>query len=825
MTITTFLFDLDGVLVDLCELHRKIFIKVFNDNNYVSIDSDFHDKFLEGLSTREKLKKIKTQLCIEIDEDLIYKKKQEYTLYELHNYPFTSRIKNVLEWVKNQGIRIGVFTNSIRNTLDIVLKKLDILHLIEYSLSNEDVQKPKPSPSGYLKLMEIMNVTPSETLIFEDSLCGRTAAYESGAHVIPIVNSLDITVSFLDHCRIYLKRPLSLSTLRIVIPMAGLGSRFQKDDYIIQKPFLPMIGGRQLWEEVVENLLPKEKDVREKTDVHLIVRKDQMHLFKNKPNLYIHTVETLTEGPACTVLTLKNIINDDTPLIIGNSDQYLEWNSDEFLSTSLHPDYDGCISTFYHPCPDDLKWSYTSLCQDDMVKEVAEKKYIGPYATTGIYAWKKGSDYVKYAEKMIVYNDRVNNEFYVCPVYNYAIKDNKKIRILNCLKFWGVGIPKDYIDFIDNHKNLSLYEKYESLWCKWGSRLPLCQPDFSSDKSICAAMWCKGLFRMTRALKDFQTALSDWNTKLIWYDINESNDAILHHTFFQFHTFGIKQYEKQDYIPLIKQWSLKARDEMKDLPPYYLCFNGIAPSRTGIVLCGYPPTDYNGVRQKIRNVYPCSEPHSQDIYHVTLARWVKPLDEHEFSQITQIMKIFQHSYFGMLQPSEWNAGFSTWCMKENTLDIIEKWNTVPSPWILHRGNSEGPSKTLDTENNPSILYKLIKEGWDVEIDVWKIKDKLYLGHDSPQTLIDLNEPLLSSPRTWIHCKNLDAYFYFRDHPSTSSFHFFSNDKDDIAVTSKGIIWGNIDIELNSTGSIKVINTKSFNVKAGVGICIDWKPTF
>ena len=62
MTITTFLFDLDGVLVDLCELHRKIFIKVFNDHNSVSIDYDFHDKFLEGLSTREKIKKIKKSI-------------------------------------------------------------------------------------------------------------------------------------------------------------------------------------------------------------------------------------------------------------------------------------------------------------------------------------------------------------------------------------------------------------------------------------------------------------------------------------------------------------------------------------------------------------------------------------------------------------------------------------------------------------------------------------------------------------------------------------------------------------------------------------------
>jgi len=810
MTITTFLFDLDGVLVDLCELHRTIFIKAFNLHSSISINLEFHDKYLEGLSTKEKIKKIKTHYSIQIDEELISKTKQELTTFELQNYSFTDRIKLILEWVKSQGIKIGVFTNSIRNTLDIVMKKLGITDLIEYSLSNEDVKEPKPSQQGYLKLMEMMNVSKNETLIFEDSLCGRTAAYASGAHVIPIVNSLDITISFLDYCRTHLKRP-SFKKLRIVIPMAGLGSRFQKDDYVIQKPFLPMIGGKQLWEEVVDNLLPKSD--REKIDVHLIVRKEQLSLFKTKPNLYIHTVDTLTEGPVCTVLTLKNIINDDTPLIIGNSDQYLDWNSDDFLAASLHPDYDGCISTFYHPCPDDLKWSYASLNMDESIKEVAEKKYIGPHATTGIYAWKKGSDFVKYAEKMILYNDRVNNEFYVCPVYNYAIQESKKIRLLNCSKFWGVGIPKDYIDFIDHHQKLSLSEKYESLWCKWGSRIPVCQPDFASDTSICAAMWCKGSFHMLPVLKELKKALSYLSDKLIWYD---NKDAVIHHTFFQFHTFGIKQEEKKQYIPLIKKWSFIAQTEMKKLPPYYLHFKGIAPSRTGIVLCGYPPTDYTNVRKKIRDASPCYEPHAQDIYHVTLTRWVKPLNEIEFLQMIQILRIFQHSYFGILQPTEWNAGFSTWCMKENTLDIIQKWDNLSSPWILHRGNSEGS----DCENNPQILYKRLEEGWDIEIDVWKINGDLYLGHDCPQTLIGINEPLLSNPLTWIHCKNLDAYFYFREHTQTEKYHFFSHDKDDFAITSKGLIWSNIGREINSSGTIRV--TKS-NEKNGIGICTDWKP--
>ena len=146
MTITTFLFDLDGVLVDLCELHRTIFIKAFNLHSSTSINLEFHDKYLEGLSTKEKIKKIKTHYSIEIDEELISKKKQELTIIELQNYPFTDRIKLILEWVKSQGIKIGIFTNSIRNTLDIVMKKLGITDLIEYSLSNEDVKEPKPSP-------------------------------------------------------------------------------------------------------------------------------------------------------------------------------------------------------------------------------------------------------------------------------------------------------------------------------------------------------------------------------------------------------------------------------------------------------------------------------------------------------------------------------------------------------------------------------------------------------------------------------------------------------------------------------------------------------
>ena len=110
---------------------------------------------------------------------------------------------------------------------------------------------------------------------------------------------------------------------------------------------------------------------------------------------------------------------------------------------------DGGILTFeaHHP-----KWSYAKLGEDGFVEEVAEKRVISDNATVGVYYWKHGKDYVKYAEQMIAKNVRVNNEFYVCPVFNEAIADNKKIRIKKINKMWGIGTPEDLNYFLDQRK-------------------------------------------------------------------------------------------------------------------------------------------------------------------------------------------------------------------------------------------------------------------------------------------------------------------------------------------------------------------------------------
>jgi hypothetical protein len=112
-------------------------------------------------------------------------------------------------------------------------------------------------------------------------------------------------------------------------------------------------------------------------------------------------------------------------------------------------DIDGGILTFKATHP---KWSYAQLGDDGFVSEVAEKKVISDNATVGLYYWRNGSEYVKYAEQMIAKNIRVNNEFYVCPVFNEAIQDGKKIKIKPVPGMWGIGTPEDLDYFLKNYK-------------------------------------------------------------------------------------------------------------------------------------------------------------------------------------------------------------------------------------------------------------------------------------------------------------------------------------------------------------------------------------
>jgi dTDP-glucose pyrophosphorylase len=152
----------------------------------------------------------------------------------------------------------------------------------------------------------------------------------------------------------------------------------------------------------------------------------------------------VTEGAACTVLLAKNEINNDAPLMIANSDQWIDADIDEYLSVMDKSDIDGLIMTMW---ADDPKWSFVRLDNLGKICAVVEKQVVSNEATVGVYNYKYGKDFVASAENMIKNNERVNNEFYVAPAYNGMIQSGKKIGFFNIGReaggMYGLGIPSD----------------------------------------------------------------------------------------------------------------------------------------------------------------------------------------------------------------------------------------------------------------------------------------------------------------------------------------------------------------------------------------------
>lgn len=233
--------------------------------------------------------------------------------------------------------------------------------------------------------------------------------------------------------------------LNIVIPMAGLGSRFAKAGYIDPKPLIK-IHNIPMIRLVIENLKPNvthrfifitQREHNEKYNL-------ETYLKEWAPGCEIIILDGLTEGAACTVLAAKHLINNNDPLMIANSDQYIDININDYLSKLENGDIDGLIMTM---SANDPKWSFVELGRHELATRVIEKEVISNEATVGIYNFKHGNDFINAAEQMISNNERVNGEFYVAPVYNILIKTGSKIGIYNIGQeangMYGLGIPND----------------------------------------------------------------------------------------------------------------------------------------------------------------------------------------------------------------------------------------------------------------------------------------------------------------------------------------------------------------------------------------------
>lgn len=230
--------------------------------------------------------------------------------------------------------------------------------------------------------------------------------------------------------------------MNIVIPMAGAGSRFANAGFTLPKPFINVFGAPMI-RRVLDNLVLPE--------AHLLLviqrehQKSHADCLANLAETYSVTcvpVDGLTEGAACSALHARAYIDNDDALLIANSDQIVDFDLKEYIGDCDRRGLDGSVLTFHDDHP---KWSYARIGPDELITDIREKEVVSNFATAGVYYFSKGRDFVDSAIDMIVRNDRVNNEFYVAPAYNYAIASGKRFCIYNIDRnlMHGLGTPED----------------------------------------------------------------------------------------------------------------------------------------------------------------------------------------------------------------------------------------------------------------------------------------------------------------------------------------------------------------------------------------------
>ena len=238
-------------------------------------------------------------------------------------------------------------------------------------------------------------------------------------------------------------------SVQVVIPMAGLGSRFAKAGYVKPKPFIDVHGATMI-ERVMDNLrVDGGRFVLIARREHLEAEPAVVEGLLRRGDLAFSPIDFVTEGAACTVLTARSYLDPDMPLMIANCDQIVDFDCADFLQDAMARDLDGSILCF-RDRDRDPKWSFARTNAEGLVEEVREKVPISDLATVGIYYFRRAGDFIDAAVDMIAANDRSNNEFYVCPVYNYIHQRGGRIGVyeIDAVAMHGIGTPSDLDSYL-----------------------------------------------------------------------------------------------------------------------------------------------------------------------------------------------------------------------------------------------------------------------------------------------------------------------------------------------------------------------------------------
>lgn len=363
---------------------------------------------------------------------------------------------------------------------------------------------------------------------------------------------------------------------------------------------------------------------------------------------------------------------------------------------------------------------------------------------------------------------------------------------------------------------------------------------------FCKAVWCSGEdFTLTDDMHELYEALSAiiGDSGILFKPTG--GEGALHWTLFQFQTFPVSANPVASMKPAT--FSQKDREDaleigkmVAEFPPIHIEFNGIVRTRYGLFLAGYPSWDVNRLRDRFRawGKDAIREPHPQDIFHATLLRFTKEPTSEQLGLLNIIVRAWRGRHLGSVQPRQWHYGYGTWLQGgEQPPRVVASWPAAPAHWILHRGLCAGPSTAL--ENHQDLLCAAMEAGWDVELDLWKVGEQLYLGHDwADASKQPLTVPFfLGYKNAWIHCKNMEALAYMINaaEANESLAHYFVHDIDEATLTNTGEAWcypgkwagrRSICVLPERSATLAEASATAFGLQRQIaGVCSDYLPAY
>ena len=439
--IKAVIFDMDGVLVDADKWHYNALNVALQHADVDPISWQEHLTVYKGIPTRDKLRILTDRKGLDPELwDLVSKTKQEVTQQIIASFSTPDGEKIEMLRLLSRRYPVVVCSNSIRETVDVMLAGAGLSEFIDFTLSNEDVARSKPDPEVYFAAFERLGLRPEECVIIEDSDVGKAAAIASGGVLCSVNDPADV-----NYYRV-MRTIREADRVNVVIPAAGQGKRFAEVGYQHPKPLID-VEGRPMIELVLENFRGVGRPIVLLQERHVEQYCADALLESLAPDSVTVGVDGLTEGAACTVLLAEPHIDNGNELVLANSDQVVDVSIAAFVQEMRDRNADGGILTFKS---DEPKWSYARTDENGRVTEVAEKVVISDQATVGIYYFRHGSDFVRFAKQMIAKDIRVNGEFYVCPVFNQLIQAGRDVYVSEIAQsqMHGLGTPEDLETFL-----------------------------------------------------------------------------------------------------------------------------------------------------------------------------------------------------------------------------------------------------------------------------------------------------------------------------------------------------------------------------------------